>query len=193
MNPVWAKVAVVSASVVMIAIRAPHGSRSRKEKVARAAKGRRETIALTFAWFGFFTPFVWVASSLLEFADYELAPAAFVTGVFGLTGGLLLFHLSHAALGTNWSITLEVRENHRLVTNGVYRRVRHPMYTALFLYSIGQALALPNWIAGPSYLVSFGALFALRYAAEERMMAETFGKEWEAYRAKTKALIPGVW
>jgi protein-S-isoprenylcysteine O-methyltransferase Ste14 len=49
------------------------------------------------------------------------------------------------------------------------------MYAALFLYSIGQALLLLNWVAGPSHLVSFGILFALRIRAEERMMLETFG------------------
>ena len=55
---------------------------------------------------------------------------------------------TNADLGTYWSITLEVRESHRLITQGVYRRVRHPMYAALFRYSIGQALVLPNWVEG---------------------------------------------
>ena len=92
-----------------------------------------------------------------------------------------------------WSVTLELRENHRLITQGVYRHVRHPMCAALFLYSIGQALALPNWVAGPSYLVAFGMLFALRLGAEERMMLETFGDEYAAYMAGTKRLVPGIW
>ena len=104
-----------------------------------------------------------------------------------------LFHRSHADLGTNWSITLEVREGHRLVTGGVYRRIRHPMYTALFLYCLGLALAVPNWIAGPSYLVAFGLLFALRLGPEERMMRETFGREYDDYAARTQRLVPGVW
>ena len=107
--------------------------------------------------------------------------------------GLWLFHRSHADLGTNWSITLQVRENHSLITQGVYRRIRHPMYAALFLYSIGQLLALPNWIAGPSYLVTFGILYALRVRAEERMMLEEFGAEYAAYLRRTKRLVPGVW
>jgi protein-S-isoprenylcysteine O-methyltransferase Ste14 len=47
--------------------------------------------------------------------------------------GLWLFYRSHADLGTNWSITLEIREQHRLITQGVYRRIRHPMYSALGL------------------------------------------------------------
>jgi len=83
---------------------------------------------------------------------------------------LWLFQLSHADLGANWSITLEVREKHTLVTQGVYRRVRHPMYTALLLYSVGQALVLPNYVAGPSYGVTMALLVALRIGPEERMM-----------------------
>ena len=50
---------------------------------------------------------------------------------------------------------------------------------------------LPNWFAGPSYLVAFGLLFALRVHAEERMLLERFGKDYEAYRARTQRLVPG--
>ena len=79
------------------------------------------------------------------------------------------------------------------MTQGVYRYVRHPMYAALFLYAIGQALVLPNWVVGPSYFVAFGILFAFRIRAEERMMLETFGDEYAAYMARTKLLVPGIW
>ena len=135
----------------------------------------------------------WVASRALAFADYPLRAAAFAAGLVCLAAGLWLLHRSHADLGTNWSITLEVRENHTLVTDGIYARVRHPMYTAFFLYSIGQALVLPNWIAGPSYLAAFGLLFALRIAAEERMMRDQFPGDYDAYAARTKRLVPGIW
>jgi protein-S-isoprenylcysteine O-methyltransferase Ste14 len=88
---------------------------------------------------------------------------------------------------------LEIREHHRLVTDGVYRPVRHPMYSALFIYGLGQALAVPNWLAGPSYLLAMVLLFMFRIGAEERMMLETFGDEYTIYMTKTKRLIPGVW
>src|SRR5262245_5732263 len=193
MNPWIAKTVIVAASVVMIAIRAPHGNRSRKVKVARSCKSRREIIVPTLAWSGFVVPLVWVVSPAFSFAEYPLQFGPLGAGVVCLVVGLWLFHRSHADLGTSWSVTLEVRENHRLVTQGIYRRVRHPMYVALFLYSIGQVLALPNWFAGPSYLVSFGILFALRVRAEERLVPETFGDEYAAYMARTKRLVPGVW
>jgi protein-S-isoprenylcysteine O-methyltransferase Ste14 len=68
------------------------------------------------------------------------------------------------------------------------------MYLAIALYSIGQALVIPNWVAGPSNLIAFAILLALRLRAEERMMVEEFGDEYAAaYSARTKCLIPGVW
>jgi protein-S-isoprenylcysteine O-methyltransferase Ste14 len=110
-----------------------------------------------------------------------------------LAVGLGLFARSHADLGTNWSITLEVREKHQLVTQGIYRHIRHPMYLALLVYGLGQALVVPNWIAGPSYAVAMALLFALRFTREERMMLEEFGSDYDAYMRRTKRLVPGVW
>ena len=67
------------------------------------------------------------------------------------------------------------------------------MYTALALYAIGQALVIPNWVAGPSNLIAFSVLLALRVRAEEKMMVQQFGDEYAAYTARTKRLVPGVW
>lgn len=193
MNPWYAKAVILAASVVMIAIRAPHGQRSRSVKVVLDRKGRLEVALLVFAMAGFFVPLIWIASPLFAFAEYPLHCVPFIAGIACFVAGLWLFHRSHADLGTNWSITLQVREQHSLVTNGVYRRIRHPMYTSLFLYSVAQALVLPNWFAGPSYLVTFGLLYALRVRAEERMMLERFGEEYAAYMGRTKRLVPFVW
>jgi protein-S-isoprenylcysteine O-methyltransferase Ste14 len=193
MNPWIAKALVLAGTVVMIAIRAPHGRRSRIVKVAKSHKTPLETGLLVLAWVGFFVPLIWVASPPFSFAEYSLGAAPLVAGVMCLVIGLWLFYRSHADLGTNWSITLEVREQHRLITQGVYRRIRHPMYLALALYSIGQALVIPNWVAGPSNLVAFVLLFSLRVSAEERMMLEQFGDEYTAYIARTKRLVPGAW
>ena len=193
MNPWYAKAAILVSSIVMVIIRAPHGQRSRGVKVVKSAKGKLEIVLLTLAWLGFFVPLLWIATRLLAFADYPLRPVPFIAGVLCLAVGLWLFHRSHADLGTNWSITLEVREGHRLVTHGIYRHVRHPMYLALWLYSLGQTLVIPNWVAGPSYLVTFGVLFVLRIGPEERLMREEFGQDYESYMARTRRLVPGLW
>lgn len=193
MDPWFAKALVLASSVAMVAIRAPHGNRSRRVPVKRTRKGGLETVLLTLAWISFFLPLVWIVSPALAFADYPLLPIPYATGAACLVVGLWVFHRTHADLGTNWSITLEVREGHRLVTEGVYGRVRHPMYTALLLYSAGMALVLPNALAGPAYLAAMALITACRLGPEERMMEEDFGEEYRAYRARTKRLVPGLW
>jgi protein-S-isoprenylcysteine O-methyltransferase Ste14 len=193
MNPWIAKTVILAAGMVMFAIRAPHGARSRAVKVARRARSRREGPLLTLAWIGFLAPLIWAVSPAFSFADHSLRLWPLLAGVACLVVGLWFFHRSHVDLGTNWSVTLEIRENHRLVRHGVYRVVRHPMYAALFLYAIGQLLVVPNWLVGPSYFVSMVLLFPARVGAEERMMLEQFGDEYAAYMARTKRLVPGVW
>ena len=133
-----------------------------------------------------------MATSVFAFADYPLRPGPLVAGTLCLALGLWLFHRSHADLGTNWSITLEVREKHQLVTEGIYRYVRHPMYLALLLYSSGQdcifrlGCRLVN-------LFAFALLFIFRVRREERMMLNEFGTDYKVYMERTRRLIPGVW
>ena len=193
MSPWIAKALVLAGMVVMMGIRAPYGRRCRGVNVARSYKTPRETALLVLAWVGFFVPLIWIASPVFAFAECAPRVGLLVVGVTFLVIGLWLFYRSHADLGTNWSLTLEIREHHRLITQGVYRRIRHPMSSALLLYSVGQALVIPNWVAGPSNLILLAILFALRVRPEEKMMVEEFGDEYVVYTARTKRLVPGIW
>lgn len=187
------RLAAVLALVAMIAIRAPHGQRSRSVAVARSFRGRAEAVALAVAMLAFLVPIVWLVGGWLDFAERAHGAATLAAGCGVTVAGLWLFHRSHADLGTNWSITLEIREGHTLVTSGVYRRVRHPMYAALLLYGLGLALIVPNWVAGPAYAVAMAILLALRLGPEERMMAATFGDAWTAWAARSWRLVPWMW
>jgi len=186
MDPWFGKATIIASSIVMVAIRAPHGQRSRAVKVARSRKGASEITLLTFAWLAFVVPLIWVAAPVFAFADYPLRPTALFFGIVCLAVGLWIFARSHADLGPNWSITLEVREGHQLVTRGLYRHVRHPMYFGLLVYSVGQALVVPNWIACPSYGLAIVLLCAFRLGPEERMIVEEFGADYRAYMRRTK-------
>ena len=190
MNPWYAKTMILLASVVMVVIRAPYGQRSRTVKIARSRKGRLEIFLLTIAWIAFFIPLFWIATPWFAFADYTLHAVLLIAGIGVVAFSLYLFHRSHADLGTNWSVTLEIRESHRLVTHGIYRHVRHPMYLALLLYGLGQAAIVPNWVAGPSYLVAMLLLFVFRVGPEEQMMRDRFAGEYDAYVAQTRRLVP---
>src|SRR6267154_1474531 len=94
MNPWIAKALVLAGTVVMIAIRAPHGHRSRIVKVATSYKTPRETGLLVLAWVGFFVPLIWVASPAFSFAEYPLRTGPLVAGVMCLVIGLWLFRRS---------------------------------------------------------------------------------------------------
>ena len=193
MNPWYAKAIVLLANVAMIVIRAPHGARSRTVKVIENRKGMLDGVLLAIMWVAFLLPIVWVASPWFAFAEYPLHPVPYGLGIVAYALGLWLFFRSHADLGTNWSVTLEVREEHQLVTRGVYERIRHPMYLALLLHGLGQALVVPNYIVGPSYIIGMIVLVGCRLRDEERMMVGRFGENYEVYRERTKRLIPGVW
>jgi protein-S-isoprenylcysteine O-methyltransferase Ste14 len=103
-----------------------------------------------------------------------------------------MFWRSHADLGQNWSATLEVRKDHELVTQGIYRSIRHPMYASILLWGLAQALLLPNWLAGWSAFVPFTVLYIIRTPREERMMCEFFGDQYRNYMRRTGRLLPRI-
>src|SRR5258708_3322223 len=118
MNPWIAKAVALAGTVALIAIRAPHGRRSRRLKVAKSHQTPLENGILALAWVGFFIPLIWIASPAFSFAEYPLRTGQLVAGMIFFVVGLWLFYRSHADLGTNWSITLEVHEQHQLITHG---------------------------------------------------------------------------
>jgi len=161
--------------------------------VAKSRIGVLETLVIVVSVPGFGLPILWLATSYLAFADYDAHLLPLTAG--GLCYALGIWLLSRVAcnLGKFWCPTLQLKENHQLVTTGIYRRIRHPMYLSLLIFSAGNAMALPNNVAGPAMLVAMLVLIAFRVGPEERMLLEEFGEEYEAYRKRSKLLIPGLW
>jgi protein-S-isoprenylcysteine O-methyltransferase Ste14 len=77
-----------------------------------------------------------------------------------------------------------------LVTGGVFKYIRHPMYAAHLLWAVAQALMLHNWIAGFSLLVVTIPQYLFRVNAEEQMMLEQFGEQYKNYMQRTGRIIP---
>jgi protein-S-isoprenylcysteine O-methyltransferase Ste14 len=82
-----------------------------------------------------------------------------------------------------------VKKNHRLVTAGPYGWVRHPMYSALFGFSVAFFLLSANAIVGLLWLAMTIAS-AWRVGEEERLLAGTFGVAYERYMARTGRFLP---
>lgn len=186
-----AKLTFVLLAVGWYAIRFEHARRSRRVAVRRDARDARENALLLISLSGLgILPLLYVATAFPRFADYTFRPAQAWIGVLFAVAALFLFQMTHRALGRNWSVTLQLRQDHKLITSGIYRKIRHPMYTAFWLWAVAQACLLPNWFAGFAGLVGFGVLFIGRIGREERMMLETFGDDYREYMSKTYRIIP---
>jgi protein-S-isoprenylcysteine O-methyltransferase Ste14 len=189
----WAKLIWFLGVAGWFTIRYPHDRRSRRTPIIQRGGRIHDMALLTISFTGMFVlPAIYVLTGEPRFAGYPFHPALTWLGAATFASSMWLFHRTHKELGRNWSVTLEIRDRHALVTNGVYRRVRHPMYSAFWLWALAQALLLPNWIAGPAGLVGFGTLFFLRVGREERLMEQTFGDEYRQYAARTGRIIPRI-
>ena len=191
MTPAISKFAFVVLAVGWYLIRYEYARRSRRAPVARSARGPRETALLLISLTGLgIVPFAYVVTGIPRFAAYPFHPLQAWLGILVAAASLVMFRLTHRALGRNWSVSLDVREGHQLITDGIYRKIRHPMYSAFWLWAAAQALLLPNWVAGFAGFVGFGILFFGRIAEEERMMLEAFGNRYHEYMARTYRVIP---
>jgi protein-S-isoprenylcysteine O-methyltransferase Ste14 len=194
MTLILAKIIWGLGCVAWFVIRYPHERRARRTRVVGGKRGVREMALLAVSFTGLgVLPAVYAFTDVPAFATYAFHPVLAVVGALVFAAALWLFYRTHHDLGRGWSVTLEIRDAHALVTHGVYARVRHPMYSAFFLWAIAQALLLPNVVAGFAGLVGFGILFAGRVGQEEAMMLETFGDDYRAYMARTKRIVPGVY
>ncbi len=179
------------------AIRIPHEVKNkRKNRINVSAVDTQERVLLFVSLAGLgIIPIAYCLLprfGFLAFADYGFSPLTASVGSLVFILSLALFLATHRQLGRNWSQTLELREGHTLVTHGVYRLVRHPMYSAFFLWALAQLLLLQNWIAGPAGFVGFGLLYAFRVGREEELMRSAFGREYADYEARTKRIVPFI-
>ena len=165
----------------------------------RGVKAKKECsnvldfILVSAAGVGMVVPFLYLFTPWLDFANYNLPEWSGWVGTAVFAGAIFMLWRSHADLGRNWSATLRIKGQHSLVTNGVYCRIRHPMYTAHLLWAIAQGLLLANWLAGWAFLVLSIPLYLIRIPKEEWMMLEHFGEQYREYVSRTGRLIPRLW
>lgn len=168
--------------------------KSRKVAIATVSRTLKERFSMIISATGLgYVPLVWIFTDWLDGYNYTQNTMLIIIGTGLLIVSLRLFRSTHKALGKMWSHSLDLREDHKLVTSGIYEKVRHPMYTAFWVWALGAFFLLPNWVAGVSGLVGFGTLFFLRVGQEEAMMKAEFGEEYEAYMKRTKKVFPNIY
>lgn len=167
----------------------------RKEEVVDSRGNWKDKIFLSFTFIGMqVIPLIYILSSWLNFADYNLPQG--MSRILGWTGCLVfamaigILWQSHVDLGRNFALNLKIRREHELITQGIFRPIRHPMYAAHWLWALAQAMLLQNWIAGLSLLVAFWPLYSYRVLREEYMMCDRFGDEYRDYMGRTGRIFP---
>lgn len=123
---------------------------------------------------------------LLTFSDLDWV--RYLGLILHAGGGVLLF-FALRALGRYYSGYVTLQDDHKLVQEGVYSLIRHPIYLRALLVSVGFPLVFRSLLVFPLFL--FTVVFvAARIRQEERLLSERFGSEFEAYRRNTWRLVP---
>lgn len=124
----------------------------------------------------------------------QLLPRTAVVEIIGvgvLAAGMAFTLWARVGLGRNWSATVTIKEDHRLIRTGPYALVRHPIYTGLITCMAGTGIALGE----VRHAIAFG-LFATAYwlksRIEERVLLVEFGDEYRRYQNEVPALVPFV-
>ncbi|MYM25290.1 isoprenylcysteine carboxylmethyltransferase family protein [Duganella sp. FT135W] len=177
--------------VACFLIRAPWEFRNKKAKAVESRDNAKERFNLLLVFTGSLTmPVLYLCTSWFDFANYAASPLQGVLGSVAAILGVFLFWKSHHDLGRLFSPKLEMKEAHTLVSQGIYARIRHPMYTAVFINGLAQMLLLANFVVGPAFLIAFSILYFSRIEHEEKMMLDHFGPAYAEYQQRTNRLLP---
>jgi protein-S-isoprenylcysteine O-methyltransferase Ste14 len=106
--------------------------------------------------------------------------------------GFAILLLGQFTLGRFHSSTLVIREDHQLITHGIYRLVRHPIYLGVILVAIGLTVTASS-VHGFLIMLVLVPIFLIRIRMEERLLMEEFGDAYQAYQAATSKLVPFIY
>ena len=157
---------------------------------------RKDRGSVVFLWVGFGMAY---AAAIADY--YWLRPhwAPWSWNVYWLAAGVGLYLVGQTirvvairTLGRFFTISVRRHENHRVITEGPYRLVRHPAYSGLWLMAVGYvSLFASALVLAYFLLIGTGALL-YRIRVEEKMLLETFGDEYRQYMKRTRRLVPWV-
>ena len=132
------------------------------------------------------------AASFMPWLTIPYPVGAMAIGTIMLIAGAVLRRYCFNALGKSFTGTVMVSKDQQIVQHGVYRRVRHPSYTAAILMFTGVGLALGSWISVAILFLVHCCLYGIRVAVEEKALVETLGEPYRQYMLRTKRFIPFV-
>jgi protein-S-isoprenylcysteine O-methyltransferase Ste14 len=185
-NP--ARTALVAISAVLLAASVfSQGNLSRGQEEDR---GNRWVIPVFFA-LGLLDGWLPAYSERIGFLTLGGGDMRWVgVALFAIGGALRLWPVF--VLGRRFSGLVAIQKDHRLVTDGLYSHVRNPSYLGLLVMVLGWGLAFRS-LLGVVLAASFVPILIGRMRSEERLLAQHFGAEYDAYRARTWRLLPHIY
>ena len=146
-----------------------------------------------FICYTVFTFFMYILfPQTLAWAKLPITSWLRLFGAFLAVVALLWFIWIHRSLGKNLSVRLKIKESQELVTDGPYRLIRHPMYSAFFLLHLSVFFLTANWFIGVTWLAGLTTIIFLRVKREEAMLLAQFGDKYSDYMEQTGRFIPRV-
>ena len=126
----------------------------------------------------------------LGWSKYQLPTFIRIIGavIAGLCVPWLLW--TFRSIGKNITETVLIKDTHELITGGPYRWVRHPLYSGALILLFSISLVFEDWIIFGYSLAGLIAFQLLVIPAEEQMLLDAFGEEYECYQSRTGALLP---
>lgn len=113
-------------------------------------------------------------------------------GVILTIMGLVMLFAGYFSLRHNYSSTLVIRENHQLITHGIYRYVRHPIYLGVFLVAFGLPVYVGSLYGFLSALVLIPIILN-RIRMEEELLMEEFPSAYQKFKETSKKIIPFIY
>lgn len=177
--------------LIFMLIRIHYAKRNKANVHTRTEGKARERVLVAVVSIGLnIIPLIWAFSSVFQWADIALPNYARIAGVAIAIFSLWLFYEVHRILGRNWSPVLQIRKGHTITRKGPYKRIRHPMYTQIWIWVFAQLFITSNWFVGFAGIFSWSVLYFIRVSKEEKMMEEEFGDEYLEYKKQTGRIFP---
>ena len=171
-----------------VEIHAQMQQRSRRGGVRTHADRRSLLVLYACITVGYSVAF---AASFIPYGRFPVGqPFWLVIGAASAAGGLWIRRSAMATLAAYFTYPVEIQADHRLVEEGLYRRIRHPGYLGQVLVFLGIGLALANWLSIVGLLVPVMVGFAWRIHVEETSLRARFGDPFDDYCRRSWRLIP---
>ena len=164
----------------------------RRSRTGESSRHDRSSLALLWvAIFGAVFLGIWLER--FQAARIPGGRTTFLIGIAAIIAGIVIRWVAIATLWRYFTVDVAIRHDHKIISHGLYRVVRHPSYSGCVLSFIGLGVVFANWISLTVITIVVLVAFSYRIAIEERALIDAFGDEYRDYSARTKRLIPGIY